>query len=148
MTGSEDPSPCCQYVLKQLDGPAVLSRGVVAVCQAALAAEGCGMVWAQLLASSLEIRLEKAQCLLEPPRGSTGMGQPVSRVNAPAVVDSQARLQIFERGSQEFQLVLAGVVVAPIHNSTRLCSNTWPVPTQYSNSHQMRLAAACQHQAF
>ncbi len=116
MAGSEHPSPCCQYLLKQLDGFGVLSCGVVAVCQAALAAEGCGMVWAQLPASSLEIRLEKALCLLEPPSGSTGMGQPVSRVNAPAVVDSQARLQIFERGSQEFQLVLAGVVVAPIHN--------------------------------
>ncbi len=106
------------------------------------------MVWAQLLASSLEIRLEKALCLLEPPRGPTGVGQPVSRVNAPAVVDSQARLQIFESGSQEFQLVLAGVVVAPIHNLTRLCSSTWPVPPQYSNSHQMRLAASCRPQAF
>ncbi len=105
------------------------------------------MVWAQLLASSLEIRLEKALCLLDPPRGPTGMGQPVSRVNAPAVVDSQARLQIFECRSQEFQLVLAGVVVAPIHNSTRLCSNTWPVPPQYSNSHQMRPATAYQRQA-
>ena len=99
MAGPEHPSPGCQYFLKQLDGLVVLGRGVEAISQAALAAEGSGMLRAQQQASSVEIGLEKAQGLLEPPGGPTGMGQPVPRVNAPAVVDSQLPLQTFESGS-------------------------------------------------
>ncbi len=116
MAGPEHPSPCCQYFLKQLDGLGVLARGVVAVGQAALAAEGSGMLRAQQLASSVAIGLEKAQGLLEPPGGPKGMGQPVSRLNAPAVAGPQALLQIFESGSQAFQLAPVGVVGAFIYN--------------------------------
>ena len=115
LAGPEHPGPGCEYFLKQLDGLRVLGRGVVAIGQAALASEGGGMLRAQQLASSVEIRPEKAQGLLEPPRRPTGMGQPMPGVNAPEVAGSQAPLQIFQIGSQDFQLLPAGVAVGLIH---------------------------------
>ena len=124
MAGPKHPSPGCQYFLKQLDGLGVLGRGVEAVGQAALAAEGSGMLRSQQLTSSVAISLEKAQGLLELSRRPTGMGQPVPRVNATAMAGSHALFQIFESGSQAFQLALAAVVVASIHHLRTLYS--WP----------------------
>ena len=115
MAGPEHASARCQYFLKQLDGLGILGRGVEAVGQTALAAEGSGILRAQQLASSVEISSEEALGLLKPSCCPTGVSQPVPSVNTTAVVGSQAPLQIFQSGSQECQLVLAGVVVAPIH---------------------------------
>ena len=98
MAGPERPDPRCQYFLKQLDGLGVLGGGVVAVGQAAPAAEGGGMLRAQQLAPGVAIRPEKVQGLLEPSCRPKGVSQPMPRVYAPEVMGSQAPLQIFESG--------------------------------------------------